>query len=137
MRAFGAPPPVGTAASLDLAMRIQQFTGPVMAKGLEDTALYRYNRLIALNDVGERPDRFSLTVEELHDKSAQEILREGGTRKDRSLRHFTVNFGPQHPAAHGVLRLILELNGEEVLRTDVSATPRLISYLPCKTPSLR
>ena len=47
-------------------MRIQQFTGPVMAKGLEDTALYRYNRLIALNDVGERPDRFSLTVEEFH-----------------------------------------------------------------------
>jgi NADH:ubiquinone oxidoreductase subunit D len=34
------------------------------------------------------------------------------------MRHFTVNFGPQHPAAHGVLRLILELNGEEILRAD-------------------
>lgn len=34
------------------------------------------------------------------------------------MRHFTVNFGPQHPAAHGVLRMILELNGEEVLRAD-------------------
>ena len=66
------------------------------------------------------PATSAFTVEELHDKSAQEILREGGTRKDRSLRHFTVNFGPQHPAAHGVLRLILELNGEEILRTDVS-----------------
>lgn len=67
------------------------------------------------------PATSAYTVEELHSRSAQEILSEGGSRKDRSLRHFTVNFGPQHPAAHGVLRLILELNGEEILRTDVSA----------------
>ena len=37
------------------AMRVQQLTGPAMAKGLEDTALYRYNRLIALNEVGSEP----------------------------------------------------------------------------------
>jgi NADH:ubiquinone oxidoreductase subunit D len=37
---------------------------------------------------------------------------------DPTIRHFTVNFGPQHPAAHGVLRLILELDGEEVVRAD-------------------
>lgn len=39
------------------------------------------------------------------------------TSKKR-LKHFTINFGPQHPAAHGVLRLILELNGEVVQRAD-------------------
>lgn len=77
------------------------------------------------------PATSAYTVEELHDKSAQEILREGGTRKDRSLRHFTVNFGPQHPAAHGVLRLILELNGEEILRTDVSV---ILDKQPQLTP---
>nr|YP_010032399.1 Nad7 [Schizocladia ischiensis]QOW07613.1 Nad7 [Schizocladia ischiensis] len=36
----------------------------------------------------------------------------------RQLQNFTINFGPQHPAAHGVLRLVLELNGEEVQRAD-------------------
>ena len=36
----------------------------------------------------------------------------------KQLKNFTLNFGPQHPAAHGVLRLILELEGETVLRAD-------------------
>jgi NADH-quinone oxidoreductase subunit D len=36
----------------------------------------------------------------------------------RELKNFTINFGPQHPAAHGVLRLILELDGEVVKRAD-------------------
>src|ERR1700750_2756212 len=35
-----------------------------------------------------------------------------------NLRNFTINFGPQHPAAHGVLRLVLELDGEIVERVD-------------------
>src|SRR6516164_298220 len=35
-----------------------------------------------------------------------------------SLRNFTINFGPQHPGAHGVLRLVLELDGEVVQRVD-------------------
>ena len=34
------------------------------------------------------------------------------------IKSYTLNFGPQHPAAHGVLRLILELNGEVILRAD-------------------
>ena len=58
--------PVG-GEGLELVRRLQQYTGPAMAKGLEDTALYRYNRLIALNDVGELPDRFSLDVAAFHD----------------------------------------------------------------------
>ena len=44
-----------TDSMLRFVMRWQQFTGPVMAKGLEDTASYRYNRLLSLNEVGGDP----------------------------------------------------------------------------------
>src|SRR5581483_2033186 len=37
---------------------------------------------------------------------------------ETAMRNFTINFGPQHPAAHGVLRLVLELDGEVVERVD-------------------
>jgi len=36
----------------------------------------------------------------------------------KKLKNFTLNFGPQHPAAHGVLRLVLELDGERILKAD-------------------
>jgi (1->4)-alpha-D-glucan 1-alpha-D-glucosylmutase len=48
---------------LDFVMRFQQHTGPVMAKGLEDTAFYDYNRLLSLNEVGGAPDRFGYPLE--------------------------------------------------------------------------
>ncbi len=48
------------------ARRLQQFTSPVAAKGIEDTALYRHNRLIALNDVGSEPDHFGVSVAAFH-----------------------------------------------------------------------
>jgi NADH-quinone oxidoreductase subunit D len=37
---------------------------------------------------------------------------------NKQFKNFTINFGPQHPAAHGVLRLVLELNGEVIERAD-------------------
>lgn len=58
----------------------------------------------------------------------------GDEYETRKIRHYTVNFGPQHPAAHGVLRLILELNGEEIVRADPHVgllhrgTEKLIEY---------
>jgi (1->4)-alpha-D-glucan 1-alpha-D-glucosylmutase len=51
---------------LQLAMRAQQYTGPVSAKSLEDTAFYRYVRLIALNEVGGEPARFGRSLAEFH-----------------------------------------------------------------------
>ncbi|HEY7391102.1 MAG TPA: malto-oligosyltrehalose synthase [Bryobacteraceae bacterium] len=54
---------------LQFVMRWQQFTGPVMAKGLEDTASYRYNCLLSLNEVGGDPirERPPFTLEEFHE----------------------------------------------------------------------
>ena len=50
----------------ELALRFQQTSGPVTAKGVEDTASYRYTRLTALNEVGGDPGRFGVSPEEFH-----------------------------------------------------------------------
>ena len=49
-----------------VAMRAQQISGPVMAKGMEDTAFYRYARLISLNEVGGDPRRFGVSLAAFH-----------------------------------------------------------------------
>ncbi len=51
---------------IHFVMRFQQFTGPLMAKGFEDTVLYVYNRLLSLNEVGGSPDRFGTSLKEFH-----------------------------------------------------------------------
>jgi (1->4)-alpha-D-glucan 1-alpha-D-glucosylmutase len=53
------------------ALRFQQLTGPVMAKAVEDTAFYRYHRLICLNEVGGMPGQFGTTVESFHRQNAE------------------------------------------------------------------
>ena len=55
----------------EFVTRFQQTTGAVMAKGVEDTAFYRYNRLLALNDVGGDPGRFGLPLVGLHERNAK------------------------------------------------------------------
>ena len=52
-------------------MRFQQFSSPVMAKGVEDTTHYVYNRLLSLNEVGGRPDRFGCSLGEFHSFNAK------------------------------------------------------------------
>ncbi len=51
---------------LQVLMRIQQITGPLMAKGFEDTTLYQYNRLLSLNAVGGNPTAFGIPLEAFH-----------------------------------------------------------------------
>ncbi len=53
-------------SAIRCAMKAQQLSGPVMAKGLEDTAFYRYNRFIALNEVGSSPEQFGLSIASFH-----------------------------------------------------------------------
>jgi (1->4)-alpha-D-glucan 1-alpha-D-glucosylmutase len=54
------------AGEAEFTARFQQLTPAVMAKGVEDTAFYRYNRLVSLNEVGGDPGRFGRSVEEFH-----------------------------------------------------------------------
>ena len=56
-----------TAERLRFAMKFQQYTSPLQAKGLEDTAFYRYNVLLSLNEVGGDPARFGVTASEFHE----------------------------------------------------------------------
>ena len=62
-------------AATRLAMRVQQYSGPVMAKGLEDTAFYRYNRFLALNEVGGSPDQFGVSIAQFHAANLQRAKR--------------------------------------------------------------
>ena len=77
--------------SINFIMRFQQLTGPLMAKGFEDTVLYVYNRLISLNEVGGNPSRFGITVNEFH----KSIKRRGNTWK------YTLNSTSTHDTKRG------------------------------------
>jgi (1->4)-alpha-D-glucan 1-alpha-D-glucosylmutase len=62
-------------AVLRCAMKFQQLSGPIMAKGLEDTAFYRYNRFIALNEVGGEPQRIGGGIDDFHALCAERARR--------------------------------------------------------------
>lgn len=59
----------------EFALRFQQLTAPAMAKGVEDTAFYRYARLLALNEVGSDPGRTHASLEELHRAGRDRLAR--------------------------------------------------------------
>ncbi len=71
---LGSHGPEETGA-LSFTYRFQQYTGPVMAKGMEDAALYVYNRMISLNEVGGEPERFGVPVSEFHHLNAGRLAR--------------------------------------------------------------
>ncbi|MGH8177962.1 MAG: malto-oligosyltrehalose synthase [Steroidobacter sp.] len=58
-------------AMLEFAMKFQQVTAPVTAKGVEDTAFYRYNRLVCLNEVGGDPSRFAVSATAMHQENLE------------------------------------------------------------------
>src|SRR5947208_1586818 len=69
---FRFPPNLDAKARADhtnFVLKFQQATGPIMAKGLEDTVFYIYNRLAALNEVGGEPQQFGLSVAAFHERN--------------------------------------------------------------------
>ena len=71
LKGFEDLPPEECAARVDFVMKFQQVTGPVIAKGLEDTAFYVYNRLISLNEVGGEPGYFGISPATFHRGQAE------------------------------------------------------------------
>jgi len=59
---------------IHFVLKFQQFTGPIMAKGLEDTVFYIYNRLAALNEVGGEPQQFGLSIDAFHQRNLDRHL---------------------------------------------------------------
>ena len=118
-RGRGRPPPARAAGSRtrsppgcadpadELAVRFQQFTGAVMAKGVEDTAFYRWTRFIARNEVGGDPDRFGVPPEEFHAGAGPPAAAAPG-RDDHAVH-------PRHQAREDVrarLAVLAELPGD-------------------------
>lgn len=92
-------------------MRFQQLTGPLMAKGFEDTTLYVYNRLLSLNEVGGSPERFGIPLEDFHTFN----------RKRAEQWPFTMNATSTHDTKRGEdVRARLNVLSEIPLEWEVS-----------------
>ncbi len=89
----------------ELVARFQQTSGPVMAKGVEDTAFYRYQRFVALNEVGGDPARFGVSVAAFHEANA-------------------------HAAAHHPLRMVTLSTHDTKRSEDVRARLAVLSERP-------
>ncbi len=90
----------GRAAHTHFVLKFQQTTGPVMAKGLEDTVFYIYNRLTALNEVGGEPQQFGLSVDAFHERNLDR--QRIGRRLYSRARRMTPNAAKT--SARGLLR---------------------------------
>ncbi len=72
-------PPVYRRMAVEFVMRFQQYTAPVMAKGMEDTSFYIFNRLLSLNEVGGDPRRFGQSMAGFHWSNAERARRWPGS----------------------------------------------------------
>jgi (1->4)-alpha-D-glucan 1-alpha-D-glucosylmutase len=104
-------------------MKFQQLTGPVMAKGVEDTSFYLFNRLVSLNEVGGEPERFGTPVAEWH-RWISERRERWPHAMNASSTHDTKRSEDVRARIH-VLSEIPELWGEHAHRwTEINALHR-------------
>ncbi|WP_409329287.1 malto-oligosyltrehalose synthase [Trujillonella humicola] len=99
--------PVLSAAGTEAATRFEQTSGPVMAKGVEDSAYYRWARFAALNEVGGDPARFGSTVEEFHEAQARRLAR-----KAQAMTTLSTHDTKRSEDVRARLAVLAELPGE-------------------------
>jgi len=117
----------------DLALRMQQLSGAAMAKGVEDTAYYRYSRFIALNEVGGDPGQFGIPLQDFH---AIQVARQARLPASMtSLSTHDTKRGEDVRARLAVLSEIPEPWADFVeLFLDMTAIPnRLFGYFVAQT----
>jgi len=115
------------------ALKVQQFTGPMMAKSLEDTAFYRYHRLIALNEVGGDPSARALSVDAFHE-TMKVRAREWPHGMTATATHDT----KRGEDARARLMALAELPGEwvsAVARWKILNAPQLVIKGEMRAPS--
>ena len=104
----------------ELALRFQQFTGAVMAKGVEDTAFYRWTRFTARNEVGNDPAKFGVPPDEFHDTT-----EERQRRWPAGMTTLSTHDTKRSEDVRARLAVLSELPGDwtEVVRRWVRAAP--------------
>jgi (1->4)-alpha-D-glucan 1-alpha-D-glucosylmutase len=104
----------------ELAVRFQQFTGAVMAKGVEDQAFYRWTRFTARNEVGNDPDKFGVSVDEFH-----ECAEHRQERWPESMTTLSTHDTKRSEDVRARLSVLSELPGDwtEVVRRWVRTAP--------------
>lgn len=117
----------------DLALRMQQLSSAAMAKGVEDTAYYRYSRFIALNEVGGNPDQFGIPLADFHTLQASRLSRQPSSMTGLST-HDTKR-GEDVRARLAVLSEIPETWAEfaELFLSMTSIPNRLFGYFLAQT----
>ena len=116
------------------AQKLQQFTGPLMAKSLEDTAFYRYHRLLALNEVGGDPAAKGLSVADFH-AMMQRRAREWPHGMTATATHDT----KRGEDARARLMALTEISGEwtsTVAKWKVLNAPHLVTNCEMRAPSV-
>jgi len=115
------------------ALKVQQFTGPMMAKSLEDTAFYRYHRLLALNEVGGDPAARALSVDAFH-----EAMKIRASKWSHGMTATATHDTKRGEDARARLMALTELPGEwtsAVARWKIQNAPHLVIDGEMRAPS--
>ena len=115
------------------ALKVQQFTGPLMAKSLEDTAFYRYHRLLALNEVGGDPSAKALSTDTFHD-----MMRTRASEWPHGMTATSTHDTKRGEDARARLTALAEIPGEwasSVGRWKILNAPHLVVQGDTRAPS--
>jgi (1->4)-alpha-D-glucan 1-alpha-D-glucosylmutase len=126
-------PPHGAPRVRRFALKVQQFTGPVMAKSLEDTAFYRYHRQLALNEVGGNPAAKALSVDAFHG-----MMRERAKDWPHGMTATATHDTKRGEDARARIMALAEIPGEwtaAVARWKVLNAPHLVLDGEMRAPS--